>query len=138
MGALGALTTTTNSDWYRTLIKPGFQPPGWIFGPMWTLLYTLMGVALYRIIERREQAGARVALVSFAAQLLLNGIWSPIFFGAQAITVALVVIGLLVVVLAFTLRRFWALDRTAGALLAPYLAWVSFATILNAAIVHLN
>ena len=138
VGIAGALFTSTQTPWYTNLVKPSFQPPGWIFGPMWTLLYTLMGVALYRLYERRDRDGARAALWLFAAQLLLNGVWSPIFFGAQAITLALIVIGTLVLVLALTTRRAFAIDGVAGWLLVPYLAWVSFATILNAAIVRLN
>ena len=138
VGVAGALFTATDTAWYTNLVKPAFQPPGWIFGPMWTLLYSLMGVALYRMVERRNREGARTALWLFAAQLFLNGIWSPIFFGAQAITFALVVIGMLVVAVAFTIARFWKIDRAAGALLVPYLAWIAFATILNATLVHLN
>jgi len=138
VGVLGALFTSTDTAWYAELAKPPFQPPGWIFGPMWTLLYTLMGVALYRVIVRRHEDGARAALGLFAAQLVLNGIWSPIFFGAEAIGVALAVIGLLVVVVAVTIRHVMLVDRLAGWLLVPYLAWISFATLLNTAIVVLN
>ncbi len=138
VGILGAAFTSTDTAWYTSLAKPSFQPPGWVFGPMWTLLYTLMGVALYRVVVRREQPEARAALCLFAAQLFLNGIWSPIFFGAEAIVVAGVVIGMLVVVLAWTILRFLEVDRVAGALLVPYLAWVSFATVLNVAIAVLN
>ena len=138
VGIAGALFTSTDTVWYETLTKPAFQPPGWLFGPVWTLLYTLMGVALYRIVQRRHQAGARVALGLFAAQLFLNGIWSPIFFGAEAIGVALIVITTLLAVLALTIKRFMAIDRTAGWLLVPYIAWVSFATVLTATIVSLN
>ena len=138
VGILGAVFTSTDTQWYQTLAKPSFQPPGWIFGPMWTLLYSLMGVALFRVIERRSQPHARTALWLFAAQLVLNGIWSPLFFGAEAIGAALVVIGMLVVVLSVTIRQFLAIDRLSGMLLVPYLGWVSFATVLNAAIVSLN
>ncbi len=138
VGLLGTLFTSTDTAWYTTLTKPSWQPPGWLFGPMWTLLYTLMGIALFRIWSRREEDGAKPALGFFAAKLVLNGIWSPIFFGAQAISVALVVIAMLAGVLALTIRQFWSLDRPAALMLVPYLAWVSFATILNAAIVSLN
>ncbi|MBW2523492.1 MAG: tryptophan-rich sensory protein [Deltaproteobacteria bacterium] len=138
VGIAGALFTSTQTDWYRQLVKPSFQPPGWIFGPMWTLLYTLMGIALYRLYARRNQDGARAALWLFGAQLLLNGVWSPIFFGAQALGAALAVIVALVAVLALTTKRAFAIDRAAGWLLVPYLGWVSFATVLNAAILRLN
>lgn len=138
VGVLGALFTSTDTAWYRELVKPAFQPPGWLFGPVWTLLYTLMGIAVFRVYERPSQTGRRGAFFFFGGQLFLNAIWSPIFFGAHALRAALFVIVCLTVVLAVTLKRFAAIDRTAGALLVPYLAWVSFATVLNAAIVVLN
>lgn len=138
VGLVGALFTSTQTDWYRQLVKPSFQPPGWIFGPMWTLLYTFMGIALYRLYARRDQQGARAVLWLFGAQLLLNGAWSPVFFGAQAVGAALAVITALVAVLALTVKRTFSIDRVAGWLLVPYLAWVSFATVLNAAILRLN
>lgn len=138
VGIAGALFTSTDTAWYQNLTKPAFQPPGWLFGPVWTLLYTLMGVAIYRIIVRRHEKGARAAIALFAAQLVLNGLWSPIFFGAGAIAVALGVIVAMVVLVALTIHRFWRVDRIAGGLLVPYLAWISFATILNATIVALN
>lgn len=138
VGIAGALFTSPDTAWYRALVKPSFQPPGWVFGPVWTLLYTLMGVAAARVFDRREAPGARVALWLFVAQLALNGVWSPIFFGAHAIGVALVVIVALLVLIALTMWRFWTIDRVAGALLVPYLAWVCFATLLNGALVSLN
>ena len=138
VGVAGALFTSTQTDWYRQLVKPSFQPPGWIFGPMWTLLYTLMGISLYRLYARRDQEGARVVLWLFAAQLLLNGVWSPIFFGAQAVGAALAVIIAMVALVALTAKRAFAIDRLAGWLLVPYLGWISFATVLNAAILRLN
>jgi translocator protein len=139
-GILGALTTETGtSPWYRELAKPPFQPPGWVFGPVWTLLYALMGVAAWRVWRRAiETPGRRRALGLFAAQLALNAAWSPIFFGAHAITVALIVLIALAVVLLATLVEFARIDRTAASMLAPYLAWVAFATVLNGAIVALN
>jgi tryptophan-rich sensory protein len=138
VGVTGALFTSTDTAWYGTLVKPAFQPPGWLFGPVWTLLYTLMGIALFRVVERRRADGARFALWLFAGQLMLNGIWTPIFFGAEAIGLALAVIVMLVGLVALTIRHFMAVDRGAGWLLVPYLAWLSFATMLNATIVALN
>jgi tryptophan-rich sensory protein len=138
VGIAGAFFTSTDTAWYQSLQKPAFQPPGWVFGPAWTLLYSLMGIALYRVFEKRSAPTARVALGFFAAQLFLNGIWSPIFFGAQALTFALAIIGVLVVLVAVTIRQFRTVDRLAAWLLVPYLAWLCFATTLNATIVALN
>ena len=138
VGILGAVFTTPDTAWYTALAKPSFQPPGWLFGPVWTALYTMMGVAAFRIFERRDRRGATAALVLFGAQLVLNGIWSPVFFGAQAIRVSLVILFALVGMVALVLRRFRAIDEAAGWLLAPYLAWLSFASVLNGAIVWLN
>lgn len=140
VGVLGALTTETGaSAWYQTLAKPDFQPPGWVFGPVWTLLYALMGIAAWRIWCRRSASPqARAALILFAVQLGLNAIWSPVFFGAHAIELALVILIALGIALTATVIAFRRVDRTASLLLLPYLAWVTFATVLNASIVSLN
>ena len=140
VGILGAATTGTGlTDWYQGLTKPSFQPPSWVFGPMWTVLYALMGFAVWRIWHRRGDAAARKrALTWFGAQLALNGIWSPIFFGAHATGIALIVIIALWFAVLGTILSFRKIDKTAGNALWLYLAWVSFATLLNAAIVKLN
>lgn len=140
VGVLGALTTDTGTtSWYQELAKPSFQPPGWVFGPVWTLLYAMMGLAAWRIWERRnDHPGARRALGFFAAQLALNAIWTPVFFGAHEIGLALCILVALGLVLIATMRAFGRIDRPALWLLAPYLAWVCFATLLNAAIWRLN
>ena len=139
-GVIGALTTQTgSSSWYRALEMPPFQPPGWVFGPVWTLLYTLMGVAAWRVWRiGTATPGVRLALGLFAAQLFLNAIWSPIFFGAHAIGLAFVVLLALLGTLAATTIVFRRLDRPAAWLLAPYLAWVTFASVLNGSILSLN
>ncbi len=139
-GVLGVVSTETGSSaWYTSLAKPSFQPPGWLFGPVWTLLYTLMGVAAWRVWRLGLQhPGVRGALVLFALQLVLNAAWSPIFFGAHAIGLALGVLSALALVLLVTILAFRRLDRAAAGLLLPYLAWVAFATILNASILSLN
>ena len=139
-GILGALTTQTGSStWYQALAKPWFQPPSWVFGPVWVLLYALMGIAAWRIWRRgMEQPGVRRALGLFVLQLVLNAAWSPVFFGAHQIGLALAILAALWLVLAGTIRVFATLDRTAAWLLDPYLAWVTFALVLNAAILHLN
>ncbi|MEZ4442893.1 MAG: TspO/MBR family protein [Polyangiaceae bacterium] len=138
VGVVGAAFTSTDTAWYLGLDKPFFQPPGWIFGPVWTTLYTLMGVAAFRVFERSHRPGARLALVVFAAQLAVNAIWSPVFFGAEAVVAALVILLLLVALVTATIATFWRVDRTAGLLLLPYLAWGLFATALNASIAALN
>lgn len=131
--AIGYLTAP--GDWYQSLAKPAFNPPGWLFGPVWTLLYILIGIAGWRI-WRRSPSGTAMKL--WWAQLALNFLWSPVFFAAQRPGLALVVIlALLVAILAF-LRAARTLDRIAAALFLPYAAWVAFATVLNAAIFVLN
>ncbi|MEP0545597.1 MAG: TspO/MBR family protein [Rhodothermales bacterium] len=145
VGIVGAATTVTgDSSWYETLAKPPFNPPSWLFGPVWTALYALMGVAAFLVWRaRREAAGterqdASRALTLFVVQLVLNGIWTPIFFGAESIVGGAVVIVTLLVVLALTVRAFFGVSRTAGWLLVPYLLWVAFATALNLSIWWLN
>lgn len=140
VGAVGALTTETGgSPWYEALEKPSFQPPGWVFGPVWTLLYALMGIAAWRVWRLGvARPGVRRALTLFGVQLGLNAIWSPIFFGAHAIGIALGVLTALWLALVLTIVAFRPLDKTAALLLTPYLAWVTFATVLNASIVALN
>lgn len=140
VGVLGVATTGTGSTpWYVGLAKPSFQPPAWVFGPVWTLLYALMGLAAFRIWERRDQfAGSRRALLLFVGQLVLNAMWTPVFFGQHEIGLALVILVSLWVTLLATLRAFRRIDRTAGMMLVPYILWVSFAVALNAAILRLN
>ena len=140
VGILGALGTGTGmTPWYAELNKPSFQPPSWVFGPVWTLLYLSMGYAAWRVYQHwPRDAARRTALTWFGAQLVLNAAWSPIFFGAHAITLALGVIVLLWIAVLGTILTFRKVDALASYLLWPYLAWVSFATVLNAAIVHLN
>lgn len=138
-GALGALTTDPGQGaWYQALDKPVFNPPGWLFAPVWITLYTLMGIAAYLIWRRRDAPGARFALGLFAAQLVLNAAWTPVFFGAQQIAAAFFVIIALWVVLAWTVRRFFPLSTVAGWLLVPYLLWVTYAAVLNGALWVLN
>ena len=140
VGIVGALTTDTgDSSWYAALDKPAFNPPGWVFGPVWTLLYALMGVAAFLVWrEGTDRPEVRRALGLFAAQLVLNGIWTPIFFGAESIVGGAVVIVALLVVLALTVRAFFGISKVAGWLLVPYLLWVAFATVLTLSIWGLN
>lgn len=136
-GIVGVVTTDTGSSpWYQQLIKPSFNPPGWIFGPVWTLLYTLMGIALFLLL--RQWPASRVAILLFAAQLLLNAIWTPVFFGAHQIGWAIVVIAAMWAAIVATMVSAWPVSPTATWLLAPYLLWVSFATVLNVTLWRLN
>jgi benzodiazapine receptor len=123
-------------NWYASLAKPSFTPPNAVFGPVWTILYLMMAVAVWRI-GGGDPARKR-AVVLFAVQLALNAIWSPVFFGLEMPGLGLAVIVALLVSLAATVVVFWRIDRAAGLLLAPYLLWVCYATALNAAIVVLN
>ena len=139
-GAIGAWTTVTgDSAWYEALRKPFFTPPDWLFAPVWITLYSLMGIAAALVYQRGlKRWGTKSALALFAVQLALNAAWTPIFFGAHAIAEGAVVIVLLWLVLAWTIRRFFLVHRTAGWLLVPYLAWVTYAAALNIAILYLN
>lgn len=127
-------------DWYASLAKPAWTPPTWVFGPAWTILYAMMAVAAWRLWRRlgARPRESRRALVLFAVQLALNLSWTPVFFGMQRPDLALVVILFLWVAIAATIVAAWKACKTAAALLVPYLAWVTFATALNAAIWRLN
>lgn len=134
----GAVTATSVGTWYQDLQKPPFNPPDWVFAPVWTTLYVLLAVAGWRIWRRLPVAGGAAALAAFAAQLALNLIWSVLFFGFRSIGGGLVDVVLLLAAIVVTARLFWAIDRPAGLLLAPYAAWVAFALVLNAALWGLN
>lgn len=140
VGAAGIPTVSRGIDeWYGTLEKPGFTPPNWVFGPVWTILYTLMGIALAIVSKHDEQEMLRQkALGAFGVQLVLNALWSPLFFGRRSLFTALVEIVLLVTAVAVTVGLFLRISRLAGLLLIPYLAWVVFATALNGGIWNLN
>lgn len=123
--------------WYRQLRRPSFSPPPWVFGPVWTVLYALMGVAAWLVAGGRAQ-GRRAALGAFLAQLVLNAAWTPIFFGLRRPGLALAEITVTLVAVAATTLLFLRQRLAAGLLLVPYLAWVSFATVLNAEIWRRN
>ena len=137
-GVGGAITATSVDTWYQALEKPAFNPPDWVFAPVWTALYLFMGVAAWRIWRFRALKTARIALVVFGFQLCLNVGWSFLFFGLQQINFALVEIVILLFVIISNMFLFWRLDRFAGLLFVPYVAWVSYATILNASLSFLN
>jgi len=139
VSALGAAATATSvGTWYRTLAKPLFNPPDWIFAPVWTALYFMMALAAWRVWRRDGLREARAALTLFALQLALNLAWSVLFFGMRAIGAALIEIVVLLVAILATTQVFWRRDRVAGMLFVPYAAWVAFAVVLNAALWRLN
>jgi translocator protein len=125
-------------DWYAALKKPSWNPPNWIFGPVWTALYTVMAVAAWLVWRRGSFASHRVALSLFLTQLVLNALWSPLFFGLRQPAAAFGDILLLWLSLLATTIAFWRVRLLAGILLAPYLAWVTFASALNFALWMLN
>ena len=136
---LGSLVTTPRiNGWYAELDKPFFNPPSWIFGPVWSVLFLAMAVAGWLVWRRRGFSGAWVALTLFGVQLVLNVLWSTLFFGLKSPGAALVEIVVLWTAILATLLSFRRTSRPAAALLVPYLAWVTFATLLNLEIWRLN
>ena len=136
----GMVTQTSIKTWYPNLIKPSFNPPNWVFAPVWSMLFIMMGVAaglVWSRIESKNQA-VRKALLFFAIQLALNMLWSFLFFGMKNPTLALIEIVVLLLLIYETYVQFVKIDKIAGYLLIPYLLWVSFATVLNASIWWLN
>lgn len=125
-------------EWYAQLKKPAWNPPNWIFGPVWTVLYALMAVAAWLVWRRGGWRSQRRALGWFLGQLALNALWSPLFFGLKNPGLAFAEILLLWLAILATLWAFWMTHRLAGTLLLPYLAWVSFAAVLNFTLWQLN
>lgn len=139
IGAIGGWVTAASvKDWYPTLQKPSFNPPYWVFGPVWTVLYAMMGIAAWRIWSRARADRARGPLMLFALQLALNLGWSVAFFGLRAIGAAVVVIVALEAAIVLVMLAFRPIDRLAAGLMLPYALWVAFATVLNVAIWRLN
>ena len=140
-GLIGNLATIPNIPvWYAGLNKPGFTPPNWVFGPVWSLLYAMMVLAFWRVLLRRSRwttAGWRVVGV-FLVQMALNAFWSVAFFGMHNPLLGLVVVIALELMIVATIITFRPIDRISAWLLAPYAVWVGYATALNAAIVGLN
>jgi translocator protein len=126
------------NSWFDALTKPFFMPPGWVFGVAWTLLYTLLGLALALILAAPPSPRKRNALILFFAQLALNYAWSPIFFAGHDIVLAKMVIFLMAAIAAAAAGQFWRIRPLAGALMLPYLGWLIFAATLTAAIQNLN
>jgi tryptophan-rich sensory protein len=131
--AIGGLTVP--GPWYAGLSKPVFNPPGWLFGPVWTVLYVLIAIAGWRVWQR-DRSGAAMKL--WWAQMALNFLWSPVYFGAHQIGLALLVVLLLFAVVLAFIATAWRQDRVAAWLFVPYAAWVGFASLLNGSIWWLN
>jgi tryptophan-rich sensory protein len=139
-GIVGSIfTAPAIKTWYETIKKPSFNPPNWLFGPVWTILFFLMGVSVFLIWKKGLQfPGTKTAIIIFIIQLIFNILWSIVFFGMKSPMGALVVIVILWIFILMTIIKFFPLSNLAGWLLIPYILWVSFASILNLAIVVLN
>ena len=125
-------------DWYQALNKPEWNPPNWIFGPVWTLLYILMGISVWIVWKNYGFKTAAIPICFFILQLILNALWSWFFFGLENVSLAFVDIAALWTFILVTQIMFWKLNTWSGVLLLPYIAWVSFATVLNYNIWQLN
>jgi benzodiazapine receptor len=139
-GSVGSIFTTPSiPNWYASLQKPSFNPPNWVFGPVWTTLFVLMGISLYIVWSRGLQnKKIRKAIFVFGLQLLLNILWSILFFGLKSPLLAFLEIIILWFAISITIIQFFKISKGAGLLLLPYILWVSFASILNFFIVKLN
>jgi benzodiazapine receptor len=138
-GATGSLATAPNiPSWYSNLEKPFLNPPNWVFGPVWSILYLLIGISLAIIITTNIKSNMASTYFWFAGQLVLNTLWSIVFFGLHSPEYGIVIIIGLIISIIMTIRSFYPINKTAAALLLPYLLWVCFATYLNIAIAVLN
>jgi len=136
-GIIGAFFTTSAIPiWYANLIKPSFTPPSWLFGPVWVMLYFLMGISIYLIWNEAPQNKKIIQL--FWVQLVINMIWTPLFFGLRNPLLGLITIILLWILIVILIIKFWKINKTSSYLLIPYLIWVSYASALNFAIFYLN
>jgi len=139
-GAIGSIfTRSAIPTWYATLEKPIFSPPNWLFAPVWTLLYILMGVAAFLVWRKGlENRQIKMALIVFLIQLVLNALWSVVFFGLESPLCGFIVIVVLWAAILITVIKFFRISRVASGLMWPYLLWVTFAAVLNASIWLLN
>jgi tryptophan-rich sensory protein len=139
VGAAPAVLAGPDSAWFQSLAKPAIYPPGWAFGVVWTALFTLLGVALALVwLAGTDRRAVRVALALFAVQMAFNVAWTPAFFALENLTLGLAVIVALWPLVVATAAAFARVDRRAGALLVPYLLWVTFAAVLNYQFVVVN
>jgi len=138
-GLLGSLfTTPAIPTWYKTLHKPFFTPPNWIFSPVWISLFILMGISLFFVWRRTDHPKFKIAFMFFFVQLILNVLWSAAFFGLRAPLLGLMDIILLWIAILLTIQNFLKVSKMAGLLLLPYLLWVSVAALLNFSLWFLN
>ena len=137
-GAIGGFASIDAAGFYGNLAQPSWAPPAWLFGPVWSVLFILMGVSAWLVWREHGFRGTAAALKLYAAQLVANALWTWLFFAWQLGAMALAEIALLWLLIAATITMFWRLHRLAAILLAPYLAWVSFAAALNFALWRLN
>jgi len=138
ISAIGAFASISASDFYQEITRPSWAPPGWLFGPVWSTLYAMMGVSAWLVWRDRGFSGASDALVVFFSQLAINALWSWLFFVWRLGGIAFAEILLLWLLIATTIFLFWRINKIAAALLIPYLAWVSFAAALNFSVWQLN
>lgn len=138
-GILGSVFTASSvKGWYLTLTKPAWNPPSWVFGPVWITLYALMGIAAGLVWNQRDVPGAKLALFIYGMQLVLNALWSVLFFGLKNPGLAFVEIIVLLISIVVTTVLFFKINPLAGALMLPYIAWVAFASYLNFTLWQLN
>lgn len=137
VGGISGLITRNSVEVFESLIKPPFAPPAWIFGPVWTVLYLLMGISLYRVLKEKD-SDIQKALILFGVQLFLNFIWSPIFFILNLRLLAFIIILILTLFVVLTAKNFYKIDKLSGLLFIPYIIWLVFASILNLSIYLLN
>jgi len=138
-GIIGSVFTAAGvRTWYVDLIKPAWNPPSWIFGPVWITLYALMGISAYLIWQQKGASGVKLALFIYGIHLILNALWSVLFFGLKNPALAFVEIIILLGFIIVTTVLFWKINSWAGILMLPYITWVTFAAFLNYTIWHLN
>lgn len=137
-GGLGGLASVNAAGFYGQLVQPSWAPPAWLFGPVWSVLFVLMGISAWLVWRRHGFGGAGAALKVYVAQLVANALWTWLFFAWRLGAMALAEIALLWLLIAATIYLFWRLHRLAALLLVPYLAWVSFAAALNFSLWRLN
>jgi tryptophan-rich sensory protein len=136
--AVGAFASADASEFYRNLARPSWAPPGWLFGPVWSVLYALMGVAAWLVWRARGFAGARSALFVFIVQLAANALWTWLFFGWRQGGLAFAEILLLLTLVLATIVLFWRINKLAAVMLMPYFLWLSFASGLTLSMWQLN
>lgn len=139
-GLIGSIATfSAIPTWYASLVKPPFNPPNWVFGPVWTTLYTLMGIAAFLVWRKGiRDRQVRIALAIFVVQLVLNVLWSVVFFGLHSLLGGVILIVILWAAILLSIITFFRASKVAGGLLIPYILWVSFATVLNFSLWSLN